>query len=135
MHLAFAVLYLTYLVEANIKDRLGGVAGKPNKNVSLYEGGSLVRGWRIKFIFLLIVYFAGFATAVYTLAPAPDDEARTSQKSNRTNSAQIKFDSNEFVKSLNSGMHKCVDFSKKVACRTAEFIKEKIEERQLHKDS
>ena len=27
-------------------------------------------GWRGKFLFLLIVYFAGFATAVYYLAPS-----------------------------------------------------------------
>ncbi len=27
-------------------------------------------GWRSKFIFLLIVYFAGFATAIYYLAPS-----------------------------------------------------------------
>jgi hypothetical protein len=26
-------------------------------------------GWRSKFIFLLVVYFAGFATAIYYLAP------------------------------------------------------------------
>jgi hypothetical protein len=90
-----------------------------------------VRGWRIKFIFLLIVYFAGFATAVYTLAPAPDEEARTSQHSNRKNSPNIKFDSDDFLKSLNSGMHKCVDFSKEAACRMAKFIKEKIDERQI----
>ena len=94
-----------------------------------------MRGWRIKFIFLLIVYFAGFATAVYTLAPAPDDEAGISQKSSRKNSAHTTFNSDEFVKSFNSGMHKCVDFSKESACRTAKFIKDKIEERQLQKDS
>jgi hypothetical protein len=27
-------------------------------------------GWRSKFIFLLVVYFAGFATAIYYLAPS-----------------------------------------------------------------
>ena len=27
-------------------------------------------GWKSKFVFLLIVYFAGFATAVYNLAPS-----------------------------------------------------------------
>jgi hypothetical protein len=26
-------------------------------------------GWRSKFIFLMLVYFAGFATAIYCLAP------------------------------------------------------------------
>ena len=26
-------------------------------------------GWRSKFVFVLIVYFAGFATAIYCLCP------------------------------------------------------------------
>ncbi len=94
-----------------------------------------MRGWRIKFIFLLIVYFAGFATAIYTLAPAPDDEAWISQKSSQKNSAYSTFKSDEFAKSLNSGIHKCIDFGKDAACHTAKFIKEKIEQRQLQTDS
>lgn len=94
-----------------------------------------MRGWRIKFIFLLIVYFAGFATAVYTLAPVLGEEGLTSQQSNRKNSPNIRFDSDELVKTLNSWMHKCVDFSKDMACRSAKFIKEKIDEKQLQKDS
>jgi hypothetical protein len=93
-----------------------------------------VRGWRIKFIFVLIVYFAGFATAVYTLAPAHEGKAGVSQKSSQKNSAHTTFNSDKFVESFNSGMHKCVDFSKEAACRTAKFIKEKIEERQFQKD-
>ncbi len=45
--------------------------------------------WRSKLIFLLIVYFAGFATAIYCLAPVP--ETRTSQLGEKSfaNSALI----------------------------------------------
>ena len=89
-----------------------------------------MRGWRTKFIFLLIVYFAGFATAIYTLAPEPDNEARISQKSSHRSFAHSTFNSEQFTKSVNSGIHKCIDLSKEAACRIAEFIKEKIEERQ-----
>ena len=35
-------------------------------------------GWRGKFLFLLIVYFAGFATAVYYLAPSGRESNQSS---------------------------------------------------------
>jgi hypothetical protein len=35
-------------------------------NIVLFGG---FMGWRSKFIFLLIIYFSGFATAIYYLAP------------------------------------------------------------------
>jgi len=83
-----------------------------------------VRGWRSKFIFLLIVYFAGFATAIYMLAPTPEGKVNSSG----TDSAPSTFNSEEFVQSFNTGMHKCLVFGKDAACRTADFIKEKVKE-------
>ncbi|HUT46516.1 MAG TPA: hypothetical protein VMX36_09535 [Sedimentisphaerales bacterium] len=84
-----------------------------------------MRGWRTKFIFLLIVYFAGFATAIYMLAPAPEGDAH---QSFNKNSALAGFQSEEFAKSFNTGMHKCLAFGKDAAWRTAEFIREKLKE-------
>jgi hypothetical protein len=84
-----------------------------------------VKGWRTKFIFLLIVYFAGFATAIYMLAPAPEGSA---EKSFGNISSASAFDSQEFAKSFNTGMHKCLAFGKDAAWHTAEFIKEKLKE-------
>jgi hypothetical protein len=89
-----------------------------------------VKSWRAKFIFLFLVYFAGFATAIYMLAPPPEGQAAQSD-----GSAHVQFDSEKFVKSFNSGMHKCVDIGKEAAHRTAEYIKEKYQERQLQSDS
>jgi hypothetical protein len=74
---------------------------------------------------MLIVYFAGFATAIYMLAPAPEGSA---EKSFDNLSSASAFDSQEFAKSFNDGMHKCLAFGKEAACQTAEFIKEKIKE-------
>ncbi|UCG59983.1 MAG: hypothetical protein JSU70_10770 [Phycisphaerales bacterium] len=86
-----------------------------------------MRGWRSKFVFLLIVYFSGFATAIYFLGPAPKHKSgRTSAKS--VSLSALKSD--EFAQSLNTGMHKCVDFSKDAALRAAMFIKQKLEEGQ-----
>ena len=84
-----------------------------------------MRGWRSKFILTLIVYFAGFATAIYTLAPPPEGEvARRSKKG----APGEKFDSQEFVESFNSGMHKCLVFGKEAAQRTAKLVKAKVKE-------
>ncbi|UCC98349.1 MAG: hypothetical protein JSW66_00360 [Phycisphaerales bacterium] len=87
-------------------------------------------GWRSKFIFLLIVYFAGFATAIYTLAPAPKNGKQLSLGSLvPTRSGQAEpFDKEEFVESFNTGMHKCIDFGKAAALQTAKFIREKFKE-------
>ncbi|MHC4555928.1 MAG: hypothetical protein ACYTFW_02285 [Planctomycetota bacterium] len=99
-----------------------------------------MRGWRSKFIFLLIVYFAGFATAIYTLVPAPESEASgISARSNdglvaRVTGRKSQITGQEFAKSFNAGMHKCIDFGKDAAWRTAKFIKHKIDERQLRTD-
>ena len=84
-------------------------------------------GWRTKLIFLLIVYFAGFATAIYFLAPVPESYAEMGGEKSFVDSA---FKSNEFAQSFNAGMHKCVDFSKDVAWRAGRFIKEKLDERE-----
>lgn len=84
-----------------------------------------MKGWRSKFIFLLIVYFAGFATAIYMLAPAPEG---SSAKSFANISSVSTFNSQEFAKSFNAGMHKCLAFGKVAALHTAEFIKEKVRE-------
>ena len=91
-----------------------------------------MRTWRGKIVFLLIVYFAGFATAIYALAPAPENQARQSREKSFTYSA---FKSDELAQSFNSGMHKCIDFSKDFAWRTGKFIKQKIEERQVKAES
>ena len=102
-----------------------------------------MRGWRIKFIFLLIVYFGGFATAIYTLAPVPENKANASANSSflRSKTAEEKnsvfsaLKSDEFAKSFNTGIHKCIEFSKDAAWRTAKFIKQKIDQRQSRTDS
>ena len=104
-----------------------------------------MRGWRAKLVFLLIVYFGGYATAIYTLAPAPENKARASAESSFFRSIKAQAEekgsvfsvvkSDEFKQSLNSGLHKCFEFSKEAAWQTARFIKQKIDERQARADS
>ena len=81
-------------------------------------------GWRTKLVFLLIVYAAGFATAVYCLAPTPD------QKTPPLQLAQVgsALNSQKLVKSFNSGMHKCIGFSKEAAVEAAKLLRTKLDE-------
>jgi len=88
-------------------------------------------GWRNKFILLLIVYFAGFATAVYCLVPVPQDK---SSRPAQQNSVSSGFKRDEFARSVSSGLHKCIAFSKEAARHVAGFIKQKTNEKQSGAD-
>jgi hypothetical protein len=104
-----------------------------------------MRGWRAKFVFLLIVYFGGYATAIYTLAPAPENKTSVSAESSFFRSTKANAEENSsvfsvvksdrFKESVNSGIHKCLEFSKDAAWRTAMYIKQKIDEHQARTDS
>lgn len=81
-------------------------------------------GWRSKFIFLLIVYFAGFATAIYCIAPVTD-KAYLSNDKGFMHSA---LKSDEFAKSFNIKMRKCLSSGKAAARRTSAYLKEKSDD-------
>ncbi len=84
-------------------------------------------GWKGKLVFVLMVYFAGFATAVYCLGPTPDGKSGGAGRAGATGAS---FKSEEFAKSLNSGMHKAIDVGKEAATQAAKLIREKINESQ-----
>jgi hypothetical protein len=86
-----------------------------------------MRSWRSKLVFLLIVYFAGFATAIYCLAPVPENQADKSCEKSFTYSA---LKSDEFAQSFNAEMHKCIDFTREAAGYVGRFLKQKLDERQ-----
>ncbi|MHC4526772.1 MAG: hypothetical protein ACYTEX_00090 [Planctomycetota bacterium] len=85
-----------------------------------------MRGRRKRLIHLLVIYFAGFATAIYCLAPVPE---QANAPAERTFGHSV-FKSDEFAHSFNSGMHKCLDFAKDAAGRASKFVKQKLDERQ-----
>ena len=88
-------------------------------------------GWRSKLILLLIVYFAGFATAIYCLAPASENqELRCGDEKIFT-----RFSSEEFADSFNKGMHKCIDFGKSAAVRMGAFLREKVVDEMTNVES
>ena len=112
--------------DARIESYESIVEDSKSKFQTLGEGRMFVRGWRIKFIFLLIVYFAGFATAIYTLAPVPESKAGPAAV--RASGQGSHVTSEEFVESFNTGMRKCIDFGKDAALRVARYIKQKADE-------
>ena len=97
--------------------------------LSYLEKEKEMRGWRTKFIFLLIVYFAGFASAIYALAPTPQDQDDEGGVLNSD------FQVSSFAKSFNSGMHKAIGAGKEAAQHAAKFLKQKIDEHQSKSNS
>jgi len=90
-------------------------------------------GWRIKLVFLLVVYFAGFATAIYSLAPVPDSESCQVDEKSEKSLMYSALNSDEFAQSFSAVMRKCIGFGKKTTCRISRFIKQKLDERQTDK--
>ena len=87
-------------------------------------------GWRMKFVFLLIVYFAGFATAIYVVVPASAD--KTSQPSAvKAAGAAVGFKSEEFARSFRDGMDKCFIIGKEAAVTAAKFLQQKYKEAKV----
>ncbi len=68
-------------------------------------------GWRMKFVFLLVIYCAGFATAVYFIAPIPREGQASPPQQDRLYGS---VDSRELACAMNAGMHKAADFSKEL---------------------
>jgi len=84
-------------------------------------------GWRTKLVSLLMVYAAGFLTAVYCLAPAPEPKTEDALQVARVRAT---LESRQLAESVNSGMHKCIGFGRQAAQEAARLIREKIDEAQ-----
>ena len=82
--------------------------------------------WRSKLLFMLIVYFAGFATAVYFLAPV-DEEMTASGNSDESYSLR-QFDTEQFAQATSARLHEFFSFAGDKASEVSELIKEKLAE-------
>ena len=89
--------------------------------------GILMGEWEMKIVFLLVIYFAGFATAIYCLAPVPEDQEAQFREKGFVYSA---LKSDKFAQSFNVKVHDFIDFARSTALRAEGFIKQKIDERQ-----
>lgn len=87
-------------------------------------------GWRTKFVFMLIIYSAGFATAIYLTAAPPSEGWSIQSPKNRLTGT---VDSRKLASAMNTGIHKVADLSKELAIRASALIKEQIKEAQARK--
>ena len=94
-------------------------------------GGNVVRGWKSKLILLLIVYFAGFASAVYMLAPMAgeedeyDGQLTMGRRIGRFDVSSLK--SEEF----NCRAKKCMTKMKEITGELAVYLRNKFDAREV----
>lgn len=91
-------------------------------------------GWKAKFVFLVIVYVAGFASAIYWLGPATENQTAGVGVLEKDFSCP-NLNSQEIAASFNKGVRKCIDFGKSAALRTAELIREKYKKNTVTDES
>ena len=95
-------------------------------------------GWKRKLISTLLIYAAGFVTAIYLLAPplqTTNENTQSDYFESESSSSQEKFANSvpnigKFIQVFNTGLHKCVDFGKGASRRITKFIKIKIKEKR-----
>ncbi len=90
--------------------------------------------WRSKLLLALIIYFAGFATAVYYLAPADANASADGIKAggfgfgSQTSVKEAK--SEEFGKIAGASMRKFVTFAEEKAVQLGEIVKRELAEQK-----
>lgn len=85
--------------------------------------------WRRKILFALIMYFAGFATAIYALAPADDTQTHSQASAAKIhNNSDTGSSSEQFASAFNTHMRKYLSVAEEQAEKLGEFIKAKLAE-------
>jgi len=91
--------------------------------------------WRTWLLFNLILYGAGFATAVYVLAPSPaaaSDGRGTCERSMGSNlgTEEAGFSSQEWAVKMRAGMDMVKSFAEENAVKGAQAVKVWIDQRR-----
>lgn len=90
--------------------------------------------WQSKFLFSVVLYGAGFVTAVYFLAPHPvsaADQGQTIETSFRlqpahTATENTEADSKIWMMKVRAGIDTSIHFAEEYALRVADFIRSEI---------
>ena len=94
-----------------------------------------MRGWRSKLLRFLVVYFVGFASAIYALVPGSGDLAEAQGRTDsRKGFATSILKSDDFAWSFRSGMDKWLDFGRDASSKVADALKQKYRQRSRHSD-
>lgn len=98
-------------------------------------------GWRGKLVFLLIIYFAGFGTAIYTMGPGSElrpasdvkvSRPQTNPRVSKSFAGTVKSDqikSDEIAIILLDTMGKCLESAKELVWQMGTYVKERLAER------
>lgn len=89
-----------------------------------------MRNWRGKLIMALIIYFAGFATAIYFLAPVTETDGKAGQV---TKSSERNSETHQFAIAFNGKMKQALSFAEEKAVEIGQAIKTELAERQQEK--
>ena len=92
--------------------------------------------WQSKFLFSVILYAAGFVTAVYFLAPNPvsaADQSQTAETSSwlqpaQAGAADSGADSEVWMTKVRAGIDTSIDFAEEQALRVANLIRSKMKQ-------
>lgn len=85
-----------------------------------------MRGWRSKMLVVLVMYFAGFATAIYTITPASAGASETSSVSDEGGDPSIKAD--EIVVKVKTGLTKFISIAEEKLSQAGTVIQKKMAE-------
>ena len=87
-----------------------------------------MRNWRGKLITALVIYFAGFATAIYFLAPVT--EATAENKIAARSYEESNSETQQFAIAFNGKMKKALSFAEEKAVDLGKVIKTELAKRQ-----
>jgi len=86
--------------------------------------------WRNKLFFTLVIYFTGFATAIYVLVPVNAQAAEVREKTLGEVRSERAFSSQEFAQKTSNGLHKLISFAEDKASEVKRRVKAKLAEEQ-----
>ena len=96
--------------------------------------------WRSKLLTALIVYAAGFASAIYVLTPSPAAESDHSNANpisrwaETTHLPKAGFEAKPWIDSIHAAIGKTAAFAKDQSVILADVIKTKVEQNQRDRD-
>ena len=91
-------------------------------------------GFRGKMLFTLVVYFAGFATAIYVIAPVDAEAMEVKGEALGTDIPVMRVDSEEFAEKASEALHKFVSFAEGKASEVKRLVKAKLAEGKLQSE-
>jgi len=86
--------------------------------------------WRFKLLTALIIYFAGFATAIYVLAPASDKQVQRQSDNGRKISWIQSDKTQDFAIKFKAQMGRFLSFAEEKAVVAGDIVKAELARRK-----